>query len=678
MGRSLGTLGDLFPADRNIQCCVRGCKSLVNFPGGETIPPEAANDPARPKDMCNTCYAVYQQAADRQVKCSADGCTCTWTWPRMAQLEARAEGHREPPQRLCEECLSKRRQLQDRQIPCRLKGCRNSFTWTKEEQWQEGADKPPARFCNDCFSKLRQLQDRELPCRVQGCRSSWTWPRFQQLEQLGTGKPLDPPPRRMCRSCLEKTQALKPAELPCRVKGCKGTWSFSPLLQLETLLTHGPEETLQPRMCPECFKQFNSTQDQKIPCRHRGCRHGWLYNRQMQLQDRAGGRTQPPARLCQPCSEKIKQTPDLQVPCTVPGCKGTWTWPAADQVRDAAAGKREPPKDRRCPDCEKFLSETPPRSITCAKCGQSYDLTAYEQLLHKTGSFAETTRCASCAEQELSLKRPGELPIQRQGHHVVRMPAAGGPWSREPAIAQWPPHVNHDTITAAEAADIRVLVLGDDLSWGGTNPAESWPALLEQKLNQTLDGKGKATVVNAGIPKTNSHQGAMRIPRDVVPFAPHLVIFSFAYGDACIEFNTDTDQFRRLIPAEAAQNGMAELVNALKRVKTRLLYWTPNPVLPHDTLAPQEHDTPRVTWANEQEAVYNQCQAHGVHLAQKAGVPVLDLRTRFEINGKKSARKWMADWLNPNREGANNIAAWMAETILREKLVPLPEPPAAE
>jgi lysophospholipase L1-like esterase len=678
VGRSLGTLGDLFPADRNIQCCVRGCKSLVNFPGGETISPEAANDPDRPKDMCNACYEAYRQTADRQMGCSASGCSGTWTWPRMAQLEARADGRREPPARLCEACLAKRKQLQDRQVPCRLKGCKNSFTWTKEEQWQDGADKPPARFCNDCFSKLRQLQDRELPCRIPGCKGSWVWPRFQQLEHLASGRPLDPPPRRMCRDCAEKTQVLNDAELPCRVKNCKGTWTFTKFLQLETLLSRGPEEPVQARMCPDCFKLFNSVQDQKVPCRHRGCPNSWTYNRQMQLQDRAAGRHQPPARLCPACAEKIKQTPDLQVPCSVPGCKGTWTWPAADQVRDAVAGKREPPRDRRCPGCEKFLSETLPKTIVCAKCGSSSDLTAYEQLLQKTGSFAESTRCSACAKQELDLRRPAEPPIQRQGHHVVRMPAAGGPWTREAAIANWPPHVNHDTITAAETADIRIVVLGDDLTWSGENPADAWPALLEQKLNQMLEGKAKAAVVNAGIPKTNSHLGAVRIPRDVTPFAPHLVIFSFAYGDACIEFNPDTDQARRLIPAEAAQNGMAELVNTLKRAKTRLLYWTPNPVLPHDTLAPQEHDTPRVTWANEQEAAYNQAQAHATHLAQKAGIPVLDLRTRFEINGKKSARKWMADWLNPNHEGANNIAAWMAEVILREKLVPVPEAPAVE
>ncbi len=678
MGRSLGTLGDLFPADRNIQCCVRGCKSLVNFPGGDTIAPEAAADPDRPKDMCNACYAAYRETAERQVSCSAPGCSGTWTWPRMAQIEARAAGHREPPARLCEDCLAKRKQLQDRQVPCRLKGCKNTFTWTKEEQWQDGSEKPPVRFCNDCFAKLRQLQDRELPCRIPGCKSTWVWPRFQQLEHLASGRPLDPPPRRMCRDCAEKTQVLNDVELPCRVKNCKGTWTFTKFLQLETLLGRGPEEPVQPRMCPECFKQFNAIQDQKVPCRHRGCTHTWTYNRQMQLQDRAAGRTQPPARLCPACAEKIKQTPDLQVPCSVPGCKGSWTYAAADQVRDASAGKREPPKDRRCPACEKFLSETLPKPIACAKCGGAYELTAYEQLLQKTGSFAETTRCAACAEQELALNRPSEPPIQRQGRHVVRMPAAGGAWSREAAIAHWPPHVTHDTIAATEAADIRIVVLGDDLAWGAANPSDAWPALLEQKLNQMLEGRAKAVVVNAGIPKTNSHQGAVRIPRDVAPFAPHLVVFSFAYGDACIEFNPDTDQARRLVPAEAAQNGMAELVNALKRVKTRLLYWTPNPVLPHDTLAPQEHDTPRVAWANDQEAAYNQAQAHASHLAQKAGIPLLDLRTRFEINGKKSARKWMADWLNPNAEGTHNIANWMAETILREKLVPLPETPVVE
>ena len=34
-------------------------------------------------------------------------------------------------------------------------------------------------------------------------------------------------------------------------------------------------------------------------------------------------------------------------------------------------------------------------------------------------------------------------------------------------------------------------------------------------------------------------------------------------------------------------------------------------------------------------------------------------------------RKWMSDWHNHNATGAQNIANWMAEYILREKLLPL-------
>jgi hypothetical protein len=61
-------------------------------------------------------------------------------------------------------------------------------------------------------------------------------------------------------------------------------------------------------------------------------------------------------------------------------------------------------------------------------------------------------------------------------------------------------------------------------------------------------------------------------------------------------------------------------------------------------------------------------------ICKAAGVPVLDVHTRFEVNGTRSAKRWMADWCLHNATGAQNMATWFAEHILRQKLLNLPQP----
>jgi lysophospholipase L1-like esterase len=311
------------------------------------------------------------------------------------------------------------------------------------------------------------------------------------------------------------------------------------------------------------------------------------------------------------------------------------------------------------------------KALTCARCGQEYPWSGYEQLLCRLGTFAAPTRCAACAEQELGLQRPAEPPIQREHHLVIRMPA-GGRWNADAATAQWPPHLTADVLTAAAAADLRIVALGDDLTFSAESKDAAWPALLEKRLNEALQTKARVAVVNAGMPKTTSQHALLRLPRDVEPFAPHLILFSLAFGDSLLEMSTHDKGWRPLIAAEAAVQAMEQLCRKLQRSGARLLYWTPNPILPLDMATPDPAED-RTAWADAQESYHNQMLAHALHVCAANHVPVLDLQSRFEVNGHKSARKWMADWYNHNAAGAQNIANWMAEYILHEKLLPLPE-----
>lgn len=654
MLKSLGTLGDLFP-DKPLTCCVHGCQTMLSA--------EEAAAKDRPVGMCDRCHGVWRGLEDKAMPCSSSGCTGTWTWTRMQQLEAKAQGRQNPPPNHCQACLSRRRQVQDRQMPCRIKGCKGTFVWTREEQLRAGPDAPPPqKFCPDCFRKFQGLQDRQLPCRIKGCTHTWFWPRFQQLEYLAAGKSLDEPPRRLCRGCQDKAASLQPVNLLCRVKGCKGEWSFSPFSQLEHFLNHGPEEPPQGRMCQDCFKFFNSVQDVQVPCRHKGCTHTWTYNRLMQLFDRAAGRAQPPPRLCPACTEKIKQTPPKSMPCCLPGCKGTWTYSPADQVRDHLAGKMEP-QPRRCPACDKYLNEHPPKPLKCRDCGGEFTISSHEQLLVSLGSIQEPACCSTCSSKQIRAQTAAAPVIERPNHLVVRIPT-GGRWNADPVIAARPKHVTPETLKDVEAAAIRIVAFGDDLTFSSENPAEAWPALLGQRLNEHLGGNARTAVVNAGIPHCTSAQAAMRLARDVEPFAPHLVIFSFVLADNWLETDEDHRRWRPRLEPQAAAAGLDELLKKLKGLPdAKLLFWTGNPVLPLDFAASRPDAT---AWAEAQQAAFDQGLAHARHQCAAAGVAVLDTLRNFEINGHASARKWMDGWYRHNAAGARNLANWMAEVILRQ------------
>jgi hypothetical protein len=116
---------------------------------------------------------------------------------------------------------------------------------------------------------------------------------------------------------------------------------------------------------------------------------------------------------------------------------------------------------------------------------------------------------------------------------------------------------------------------------------------------------------------------------------------------------------------------MAELCRKLKSSARRVLFWTTNSAFPMDFARERlgEEFTP---WADAQQVSRNQCLAHYERLCAEGAIPVLDLTSRFEVNGAKSAKKWMCNWYMHNASGAQLIATWLAEHILKERLIPLP------
>lgn len=662
MTRSIGTLGDFFPAT-DIRCRVRGCNNVWQF--SDTT--GAATDTDRPERMCDACYERYRQLEDRQIPCAAPDCDRTWTWPRHQQLEARTQGRREEPRELCETCRQRLDAKQDRKVPCRIRTCTRTWIWSRRDQFLSATDTPPARLCEACYKHLRTLHDAEVPCRAKGCPKTWTWNRYEQLTHMAAGKSVQSPPQRMCKACYDSFRGLQDRELPCKVEGCTRSWRFNRYEQLEHSLADSAEIAPSNRMCPECFRFYAQSVSKRITCRHRGCSHTWKYTRTMQLQDWLHGR-QPQNGLCDECTRRIAAAKPRAVPCMVPGCAGTCPYTAADQVRDACMGKPAP-STRRCTDCEEFLAAHSATELQCAECGSAIPWSAYQQLLCERGTFAKPTRCANCTEEALHTNTPKEKP--RTGHHhVVRMPAAGA-WQKNERIQEWPPHLTYDTIQEVEHANACIVALGDDLTWSMATAAESWPFLLQQQLNETLGRRRRrVAVVNAGIPMSTSAESLDRFGRDVAPFAPCLVIFAFPFADALLRLNRDQTEWRPNIDPEHAEEAAETLCRRLAAARIPALHWTPNPMFPQDRVGDRP-SAALAAWVKAQTAADDQNRRRMRKVCRSHQIPVLDLYARFEVNGTRSARKWMADWYRHNAAGARNVAAWFSDYILRERLLKL-------
>ncbi len=657
--QTLGSIGDLFP-DKHIRCRVRGCNNSWQMAGEEALRKMASADPELPERMCADCFELYNRLADQEVPCAKKGCRKSWRWSRFQQLEARVKGQAEPPRRFCADCNSELQQIAERQLPCRMRGCDQTWVWTRQQQLAWEQDTPPTRLCKRCFEKLRSFEDRQLPCRVPGCSQTWPWSAYQQLEYELAGKDPANPPRRLCRACAEQLKTLHDQDMPCKIKECSRTWKWSTFAQLEHRLAQGEEAPPPDRLCQECYDFFVRAQDVERPCRMKGCRHTWIYGKGWQLRDWLKGRSHAPAMLCGDCRDQLKRLAPIAEPCSVSGCANSWIYAPEEQLKDKLARRREP-RAKQCQECEAFLAAHGFENLTCGKCGCEIPWSPYEQLMVAKGTFVKPSQCAACAGKDLpATVAPGPLPGEH--HHVVRMPK-GGRWATDPEIADWPPHLDCEAIARAEQADLVIVALGDDLTYSAAKVEESWPHLLERRLNEKLADEGlTVAVVNAGMPGTTSRQALVRLKRDVLPFKPDLVLLSFAAGDSLLALSGDS--WSEKIAGGEAERAMDELIRQLLANAAKVIYWTTNPMLPHDRQSP----TPPAAWANAQEARKAQTLAHALRVCANHQVPVLELRARFEVNGKSSARKWMADWLNHNAAGAQNIATWMAVELLNGPL----------
>ncbi len=686
MGHSLASLADVFP-DQQLECAVAGCRSLCLGASRQNESDHAPVDSALPSPVCDDCRRQFAELAELTMPCARQGCEGSWQWMRLQQLidrrQAEASG-REPaanPSGLCPECQRQAEELGDRDVECMVKGCSETWRWTGVERLCQESQAPPPRMCARCTKRLARLQDRDIRCCLDGCEQTWCWTAREQFDEMiqMERSTTPPPPRRMCGSCQAKFRLMHDRDIPCRVTGCQRTWQLTAEAQLRHQLIHGensdPAEGSR-RMCNECHAFLKQARPRQIPCRIRACKNTWTYTPSWQLNDFARGRTRPPSRLCESCQKRLQELQLSPQACMVPGCQNTWDWTPEEQLREmvlaAATNKPLRPPKKRCVECDEFLRRQPGKKLYCNDCGSEISWSSYEQLLHSRGTFAKPTRCSDCAARIVAEKKPvPEDFIVHSDKPKFQVPSRG-PWQKHQTIAHSPPGMDRQTIERLQAADFRVIAFGDDMTVAAPGGEQCWPLLLQQELNTRLrDAAATVAVANAGIEACDSGLARLRIARDVQPFQPHLVIVSFVFADARVEVEpgqNDTrgnhrDDHQDLSPEQL-------LLRQLRTLHSNLLYWLPNPIFPQQQVK-TEMDTKTRQWVNSLDNRYRQQRARVGRLCQAKGVALLDVGSKFEVNGLSSASKWMKDPYHPNQAGHRNIAKWMAGAILQQQLLPV-------
>ncbi len=659
-----GNIGDFLP-QTEVECRVRGCHNRVKISANVAMQNIVNGKSPRPARLCDECFAKLQTLQDQELPCSKPGCTGTWIWSRFQQLEAIVSGHPDrKPRGFCDKCREEMKAIQEEQHPCRIKGCKNTWTLTAREKLALNGKPIPQRLCNDCYAKLQTLRDREVPCRIKGCSKSWVWSRYQQLEHLVAGKSLDNPPARMCPDCARIYSMLTVKEIPCRIKGCKHTWSWPPFEQLEAILAKQkenpqPEGTEQAqeqkpieptppaRMCKDCFTFWNAAKDIERPCKNPACKNTWLFTRGMQLAQRVHGYATPPVRYCEACAKRAQELAPKEMPCSTPGCTGTWTYTVDKQLRDESLHRE--PEPRQCHKCYEFLASNPQKEILCAKCGKPVKVSSMQQLLASLGSATMPQFCAECTRKQLSEGISAEAAKTSITRPDIYIPKSG-PWLAESKLCTLPGDATDAKIAAMAAATVRIVCLGDELTVSSSDPAQKWPVLLQHALAEKFPS---VQVFNAGLPGSSTAFTLLRLERDLIPFQPNLVVFSAAFADATSIRHDDEEALQKLYEDTVA------LIKKCTELGAKILVWTPNPV----DFAQAPSNLQNV--AASLDAVVKKT----LRAAQDTNTPVVDVRALFAANGELTAKKWMDSWLLPNAAGANNIANWLKDQILMDSLV---------
>jgi hypothetical protein len=561
----------------------------------------------------------------------------------------------------CDACAKKHNQAKNIEVPCRIRECGNSWVWTEHDQKRFGRKNPPKRLCSSCYEEQKKLSDISVECKVKGCSNHYVYTPLLQLLDRKAGKPSDYRPRRMCPSCMEKLNEYKPVQVPCKIRGCKKSWEFTPYAQLEYYAEKGADAPLPHRMCQDCFTVYNAAKDESIECKNKGCHNTWVYNRTMAVMDKVRGK-ESKHRMCKTCFDLYNELEDIELPCQYKkyGCEQTSVLGKYPQLI-AELNKKPNRAYQLCESCLEFISNAKEISRECTSCGASISFTPHEQLLEKLGKFTPSTQCPNCLGRELKEATAKEGIKITHHAHVVKLPSKG-PWNSDRMISSLPPYITHTKLDELVDAEVVITVFSNEFAMADEEE-KSWPYQLEQLLRERHP-EFKTVVMNSSIATSSTEQALARIERDLAPFKSDAVIFSFDHADVQVKHATGSHGFVPVWDQPAVTKASDELFATIARhVKGHKAYMTPTPVIP--SFHPPE-GLKRVElseWESALRMVFNKRLAHSRSCAHTNGIPIIDVAARFGVNVEESSKKWMKDWFSPNDHGLRNIINWAADFV---------------
>ena len=119
----------------------------------------------------------------------------------------------------------------------------------------------------------------------------------------------------------------------------------------------------------------------------------------------------------------------------------------------------------------------------------------------------------------------------------------------------------------------------------------------------------------------------------------------------------------------AVNTAFEEFVAAFKDMNTKLLCWLPNPVYPQNSGEKAFDSEAFKAWAECQTKLYESLTNQIRQNCKRFDIPLVDGHALFEVGGTHTAQKWMSNWFMHNEQGAANIANWIEDAIVKNKLI---------
>lgn len=125
-----------------------------------------------------------------------------------------------------------------------------------------------------------------------------------------------------------------------------------------------------------------------------------------------------------------------------------------------------------------------------------------------------------------------------------------------------------------EIVSVHIVCFGNSVTQGTpyVAPEDTFPALLERRLNARYAPSPHVCVINAGVGGENSQEGLLRLESDVLAHQPTIVTIEFGLND--IRYEPE----KRLSEEQFAAN-LREMHRRIKEIGAQVIFMTPNPII---------------------------------------------------------------------------------------------------